>query len=152
MDQLSLFGSAFEMVVYADEKQRLSLLDELQKKRLSVLITESDLKLNEGASAGYSGNSLLVIDCSELRDLMSKSCYYYVSGLVAIVYSGEERDVYDQLKMVRQYLSNKPFIRLIHIIEENVYFDSLNKVFTDLIDGPVMPINVICSKEGGQYV
>ena len=152
MDQLALFGPAYEMVVYADEKQRMFLIEELQKKRLSVLITESDLKLNEGASASHSGNSLLVIDCSELRDLMSKSCYYYVSGLVAIVYSGEEGDVYNQLKMVIQYLSNKSFIRLIHIIKENVYFESLNKAFTDLIDGPVMPINVICSKEGGQYV
>ena len=128
------------------------MLNELQKRRLSVLITESDLKLNEEISAINFENSLLIIDCSELRNLMSKACYYYVSGLVAIVYSGQARDVYDQLKQVRQYLSNKEFIRVIHIIKENVYFESINKVFTDLIDGPVIPINVICSKEGGQNV
>ena len=100
------------------------------------------------ASSTLTKRGLLVIDCSELRGLMSKSCYYYVSGLIAIIYSGKERDIYNQLKLVRQYLTDKSYIRIVHIINENVYFESLNKVFTDLIDGQVVTLKALCPGEG----
>ena len=148
LDQRALFGNSFETVIIADNNQRESLINALQKMRLSVLVTKLNLKLNDRVSTLRPENSMFIIDFSELRELMSKSCYYYISGLVAIVYSGQEREIFNQLKMVRQYLFNKTCIRLIHIIDKNVYFETLNKSFTDLIEGSVIPINVICSKEG----
>ena len=148
LDQLGLFGASKEMVVFAKDDLLLKVLCSLQEKRLSVLITESGIKVDSFASSTLTKRGLLVIDCSELRGLMSKSCYYYVSGLIAIIYSGKERDIYNQLKLVRQYLTDKSYIRIVHIINENVYFESLNKVFTDLIDGQVVTLKALCPGEG----
>ncbi len=143
-EQLALFGVAKEMVIVANDKQKPDLLNALQEKRLSVLITNDSIDLEALSRTAVIKRNLLIINSSELRDLMSKNCFYYISGLVAIFYSEQEDMMYKQLRLVRQYLSSHVFIRTIHIIPENIYFGSINKVFTDLIDGPVIPLKAIC--------
>lgn len=41
-------------------------------------------------------------------------------------------------------LSKQPGLKIIHIIQENIYFDWINKAFADLVDGPVIPIQLLC--------
>ena len=147
-EQLALFGDAKEMVVFATDSQKNALLNSLQEKRLSVLITSDGFSFKEYFNTSSIKRNLLVINSSELSNIMSKNCYYYVSGLVAIIYDVNERKTYEQLKMARRYLSKHEFIRTIHVISENVYFNSINKVFSDMIDGPVIPLKAICLDEG----
>ncbi|MGI6110320.1 MAG: DEAD/DEAH box helicase [Eubacteriaceae bacterium] len=151
-DQLDFFGAASEIVVFANKEQVIPLLSSLQEKRLSVLITESGLDLQEYNKESQIKKNLLVIDCSELHNLISMSSYYYISGMVAVVYSGQEKEISKQFSLIRDYLNNSNDIRIVHIIHKNTYFESIDKVFTDLIDGPVVSLNTICSHKGGYSV
>ena len=109
------------------------------------MVTSNDIDLGECLEEFLCKGNLLILDYIELRELMIKCSYYYVSGMIAILYSGTSKEIYEKLVLVSEYLSNRPGIRIIHILVENTYFDWLNKSFSDLINGPVIPVNTVCS-------
>lgn len=142
-DQLTIFGGAKEAIVIATREKQYALLNVLVEKRLSVLVRSSDI--DEFLMQSTHRKNLLILDTKVLQELMKKSNYYYVSGMVAVVYEGTAKEIYGQLMLISKYLSNKSECRIIHILPENVYFENLSKVFSDLIDGPVIPIDTLCS-------
>ena len=48
-------------------------------------------------------------------------------------------------KYVLGNLEKNPDVRLVHVLEENVYFDWISKAFSDLVDGPVLPSSALIS-------
>lgn len=145
-DQLVLFGRAKEVVIIANELQRNKLLDLLLDKRLSLLVTSSDINIQDYLAETKQKNNLLIIDKNILQEFIKKSAYYYTSGITAILYSGNPINVFEKLKLVSNYLSIQKGIRIIHILSENIYFKSQNKMFSDLIDGSVIPIDTLFFK------
>ena len=141
--QLALFGQAKEAAVVAGEDIRQALFNSILNQRLSVLVGMGDIQKYIEVCP-YNRN-VMILDQKELWELMKKSNYYYVSGLVAVVYAGSEKDILDQFKMVSRYLRNKTEIRLLHIIPNNVYFSSLGKNFCDVIEGPVVTADQLYS-------
>ena len=89
--------------------------------------------------------NVLVLNTQALRELVKKKSYYYLSGLVAIKYSGTPREIYELMMYTTKNLSKQPGIKVIHIIPDNTYFDWINKAFADLVDGPVIPIQLLCN-------
>lgn len=135
-DQLEIFGTANEIVIFAKGAEKDRVLKALIKKQLSVLISPKSMEdfihcLNLQAS-------MMIIGPTELRALMQKSNFYFLSGLIAVIYDGSENEILKQLRLVNKYLSGAANIKLIHILPENVYFSEYDKMFTDFIDGPVI--------------
>ena len=89
--------------------------------------------------------NVLVMNAKDLRALLKKHNYYYLSGMIAIQYHGTPREVYDLMKYVLGNLEKNPDVRLVHVLEENVYFDWISKAFSDLVDGPVLPSSALIS-------
>ena len=143
-DQLALFAGAKNVIILPTSDEVDKVISELGKYRLSVWITTDDSTNTEKLISHLSplGN-VLVLSVKDLRELVKKKSFYYLSGIVAIHYNGTSREVFNLMKYVSSNLGKLSEIRMIHILEENVYFDWLNKVFTDLVDGPVIPVNAL---------
>lgn len=143
-DQMALFGGAKELIAIVPANKKISVLDALCDKRLSVLVNPDDTNIDNLLSNASHPRNLFVIDNNQLRELIKKSSYYYVSGMVAVIYNGNQKEIYEQFKLVSKYLSGKTEIKIIHILEENTFFDELSKSFSDMIDGPVVPTDKLC--------
>ena len=143
--QLSLFGDSKELIVFSDQTQFPALWTALLKKRLSTLVVPKTIVIDDFLAQCTCKSNLLIIDSNELRDLLKKPNYYYVSGMVGIVYSGAEQDIYNTFRLVNKCFKNHPSIRIVHILSENIYFSSLGKSFTDLVQGPVIPLDLLCN-------
>ena len=142
-DQLSIFGQTKEAAVLVNEDGKQSLFDNLLNRRLSVFVCMERVDQYIMSCSCY--RNVMILDRDELRELMRKSNYYYVSGLVAIAYEGNEKEILDQFKVVSRYLRNKPELNVLHIIPDNVYFTSMGKNFCDLIDGPALTADQLYS-------
>lgn len=144
-DQLALFTGSQNVIVFpkADEKGRL--FDELIKYRLGVYIATDDYETETILNGISTVGSILILNRKDLRELLLKKSYYYVSGIVAIKYSGTPREIFSLQQMIISSLGKRSDTRIIHILDENVYFDWLDKVFTDIVDGPVVLTSSIIS-------
>lgn len=145
-DQLSLFAGSQNIITIPAPEEMESLFKSLSQYRLSALIASGSSDKTDAIICNMStiGNTL-VINPKDLRALLKKHNYYYLSGVIAIQYNGTPREIYDLMRYVLGNLEKNPGIRLIHVLEENVYFDWLNKAFSDLVDGPVLPSNALIS-------
>lgn len=142
-EQMELFRGADEIVVVTKKDQREHILEALLKMQISTVIGASDLEnFLENTKSAY---NIMVVDWPELRELMLKLNYYYISGVVAVVYEGNEKSIYKQLQAVNSYLRGKKEIKVIHIISENVQLSGIGKNFCDLVDGPVIPAGLLCT-------
>ena len=55
-------------------------------------------------------------------------------------YYGSPREIFALFRYVTEKLGTRSDVRLIHVLQENTYFDWLGKSFTDLADGLVLPV------------
>ncbi|MGX8701609.1 DEAD/DEAH box helicase [Caproiciproducens sp.] len=143
-DQLAIFGGSSDIVLIPTESQEDQLVNHLMEKRLAVLVASSDKDTDHYLDSITSNNNLLILNGYSLRELIKKKSYYYISGMVAVVYSGTPKEIYDQLIYITNNLSKRPGIKVVHILRENIFFEWVNKAFSDLVDGPVIPVNSIC--------
>lgn len=134
-DQTCLFGSASQIVIYAKADELYETVGKLMKRRPSCLLVSSAWDGERFLTTQTNAGNILTIGIRELSELIKRKNWFYVSGIVAIVYQGTDRDIYQQLVAVLNELRRCPWVRLIHIIRENVYFDWIEKSFADLVDG-----------------
>lgn len=92
-----------------------------------------------------SKKSTYIVGTTGVKDLLKKENYYYISGVVAILYPEIEKEIFDIYKIITQYLRHKAGIYVVHILSENIYFSSVGKNFTDLIEGRVVYADTFCS-------
>ncbi len=145
-DQVSLFAGAQNIITIPEPEEIEPLFKSLSQYRLSVFISSGPSEKTETiiSSMSDTGN-VLVLNAKDLRALLKKHNYYYLSGMIAIQYHGTPREVYDLMKYVLGNLEKNPDVRLVHVLEENVYFDWISKAFSDLVDGPVLPSSALIS-------
>lgn len=146
VDQKKMFESQAELVVIAKEEEKIDVIRYLGQQRLACLIA-TDQQLDK---IGYfdvitSKNPTYIVGVMEVKDLLKKESYYYISGVVAILYPNSEKEVFDTYKMVNQYLCHKAGIHVVHILSENVFFSTMGKSMTDLIEGRVVSADTLCS-------
>jgi len=144
-DQLALFKEAQNIIIFPKEDEKGQLFDALTKYRLSVFISTDDCETETMLNSTSTVESILILNPKDLRELLSKKSYYYVSGIVAIKYSGTPREIFGLQQMIVSSLGKRSDTRMIHILDENVYFDWCDKVFTDIVDGPVVLTSSIIS-------
>ncbi len=137
-DQIALFAGTKNIITIPAPDEIPNLVKALEQYRLSVFVTGSS-----GSAIIDSINiqkNVMILNPKDLRELIKKRAFYYVSGIVAIQYDGTPREVFDLMKYVLSNLEKHPQIRTVHILKENFYFDWINKTFTDLVDGLVLPV------------
>ena len=86
-----------------------------------------------------SGN-IFLLSSQDLRALVRKKAYYYISGIIVVRYCGSPREIFALFRYVTEKVGTRSDVRLIHVLQENAYFDWLGKSFTDLADGLVLPV------------
>lgn len=139
IDQKIIFESQNELVVIAKEEEKAQIIKFLDEQRLSCIVaTDQKLEAMRYFDFVNSKKPTFIIDATGVKELLKKENYYYISGVVAILYPDEEKEVFDIYKIVTQYLSHKVDIHIVHILSKNVFFTSLGKNITDLIEGRVV--------------
>ena len=142
-DQLALFAGAKSMITIPRPEEKAALLEALCGYRLAVYVV-FDEALAETVLEKINAPTHFMILCKkDLRELIKKRAYYYLSGIIAVEYGGSAKDVWDLLQYVTQHLSERQEIKLIHILQENTYFEGQDKSFADLVDGAVLPVSAI---------
>lgn len=148
-DQLAVFAGAKNVITIPKTEEMGLLISSLGKYRLSTLIVTGDsLKTEKMINYLPDDRNVLILSLKDLREIVKKRSFYYLSGIVAIQYEGTPHEVFRLMKYILGNLEKQSGIKMIHILEENVYFDWLNKVFTDIVDGPVLPISTFIPQGG----
>ena len=144
-DQKLIFESQDELVVIAKPEESLKVIKYLEHQRLACLVATNqqiqEMHYFEGVSYG---RSTYIVGSAGLRELLKKGNYYYVSGMIAILYPECEEDIFEVFKMATQYLRHKVGIHVVHILTENTYFPAAGKNIADLVEGRVVTADVLC--------
>lgn len=143
-DQISLFAGAKNIIMFPTSGEIQPLYKALSQYRLSVILSSaSNEKTGAIISSMSPSGNVLVLSTKDIRELVKKRAFYYLSGIIVIQYQGTPHEIYDLMKYVLSNLEKKAEVRLIHVLEENVYFDWIDKAFSDLVDGPVLPASAL---------
>ena len=142
-DQKKLFAGSKNVIVIAKPEQRARLAEALCDQRVNALVNlpSSELKSFQQNSKPF---NTMVLDFYQVRELIKKRSFYYLSGVIAVFYNGTAKEIYDQYVHVEHYLANHPDIYLVHVLNENVFFEARGKSITDLLDGPVVVAEQFC--------
>lgn len=141
-DQKAFLANSKEVVILAPDSDRMVAIDYLLKKRVSSFVIQRTFGIEQMIQNAQVQQNTLILNIESLRDLFKKKAWYFLSGMVAVVYQGTPRDIFSQLATVRQYL-NHTSVNIVHLIQENIYFEWIGKSFSDLIEGAVLSIESI---------
>ena len=145
-DQKLLFESQDELVVIAKPEERIRVIEYLERRRLACLVATNqqiqDLGYFEGV---FTGKSTYIVGPAGMKELLKKGNYYYISGMVAILYPDREDEIFEVFKIVMQYLCHKSGVHVVHVLGDNIYLPAVGKNIADLIEGRVVTADVLCS-------
>lgn len=138
-DQKALLGNSKNTVILVSVDNQPIAIENMLKRRATSIIIPNDFDANRLVCSTNTQQNILILNIESLRELSKKKAWFFLSGMVSVIYQGSAREIYDQLLAIRQYLSHQS-ISIVHVIKENTYFEWVGKSFTDLIDGAVMSI------------
>ena len=145
-DQKLMFESQDELIVIVKPEERLKIIDYLEHQRLACLVATNqqiqDMHFFEGT---FNRRFIYIVSPTEMKEMLKKGNYYYISGMVAILYPEREDEIFEVFKMVTQYLRHKVGIHVVHILTENAYFPVVGKNVSDLVEGRVITADALCS-------
>ena len=145
-DQKLIFETQEELAIFARHEERIKVIEYLERQRLGCLVaTQQQIQ-----SVGYfkkvtTGKPTYIVGPMEIKELLKNSNYYYISGVVAVLYPDSEDEIYEVFKLVNKYLRHKAGIHVVHILTENTYFNVVGKGIADLIEGRVVTAEALCS-------
>ena len=147
MDQKKIFESQDELIVLAGSEEKKKVIKFLESQRLSTLVaSNSQLQEIDFYESISDGKTLFVVNSGDLKELLKKGNYYFVSGMVAILYPDDESDVFELYKLVTKYLQHKLGIHIVHILSENFFLPMIGKSIADVIEGRVVLASDICAE------
>lgn len=145
-DQRLMFEAQDELVVIAKPEERIHIIEYLEQQRLSCLVaTKQQIQEIEYFEKVSTEKSTYIVGPRGMKELLKKGNYYYISGVVAILYPDGGDKAFEVFRMVSQYLRHKEGIHVVHIVTENIFFPELGKGIADLIEGRVVTAEVLCS-------
>jgi len=146
IDQKMIFESQDELIVIAKEEEKARIIKFLDEQRASCLVaTDQQLEAIKYFDFDSVKKSTYIVDPTGVKDLLKKGSYYYISGVVVVLYPEDEKEVFDIYKIVIQYLCHKVGIHIVHILSKNVFFPSVGKSIIDLIEGRIVSADTLCS-------
>ena len=137
-EQRNIFGKTNNSIIIVDSKEVLSTVDKLINLRISGFVLAQNSSIIDYLDLYSNYKNMSFWGLEDFKKLMKKSSYYYISGYLVIEYKGTPREIYSTLTYVLNNLSLKKEMKIIHLIESNIYFDWAGKSFTDIVEGPVL--------------
>ena len=117
-----------------------SIYDYLIKQGVSAFVVDNNnFKFVNNSNI----NNVLFLNFEDFFRLISKNDFFFVSGLIVFVYSQDENKTFNYYIKVKNYLSRFSNFKAVHLLEKNIYSATLEKNFTDLIDGPIINSDII---------
>lgn len=145
-DQKTIFEGQEELVVIAKKHEKLNVIKRLDQVRMFCMIVSDEmLEAIHYYDNMPSGKNTYIVGPIGAKELLKKGDYYYISGLVAIIYPEDEKEILEIYKMATQYLCHKSGIHVVHVLTENIYIPSVGKNITDLIEGRVVTAEMLCN-------
>lgn len=139
IDQLAMFESQRELMVISDYRQKAAVVSHLEEMRVSAIIASEQQMLELSFFDKVSPRqNTLIIGWKEAKELLKKGSYYYISGVVAVLYPLDEKEAFEIYKFVSQYLCKKQGIHVVHVLENNLHFSLLHKNINEMIEGRVV--------------
>ena len=138
-----LFGNNDDVVIKINNDNELdSSLCELINKGINLLVCEKSI-IEIGCHTNESNHHLMVINRESLTKLLMKDNGFYVSGVIGIIYPNEAEQMKQYVKTIigKRIKMNKA--KLVHIIKEDIYIESSGKLFSDMINGPIVTCNTL---------
>ena len=146
LDQKQLFESQDELIIFSKPEERIRVIEYLERQRIACLVATKQQIQDVGYFENVSsGKSTYIIDPAGVKELLKKGNYYYISGMVAILYPDRDEEVFEMYRMATQYLCHKAGIYVVHILASNTYFPAVGKNIADLIEGRVVAADVLYS-------
>lgn len=144
VDQEAFFEGQDELVVIAKNQEKVKIIELLNALRMSCLIA-SEVVLNKIKyfEKIKSDKNTYIVGRNGANELLKKNNYYYISGVVAVVYPDDEKEIVEIYRIVQKYLCHKFGIHVVHILSENIFISSVGKNITDLIEGRVITADML---------
>lgn len=146
-DQRKVFEGQDELVIIARTDEKENAVRYLEQLRVSCLIASEpmldELRYFESI---ISKRNMYVVGRNGARELLKRGNYYYISGVVAVLYPDDSKEIWEIYRMIRQYLCHRQGIQVVHILSGNVFIPSAGKNITDLIEGRVITADTLCEK------
>ena len=139
-EQKFVFGQLSQSIVYYGDQKVGQMVDKLIDKRISAIMLANQSLISKEFVNLKSNRNVMFLKISELKDLIRKNNFYFLSGYILIEYQGTSKEIYTLLTYVLNHIAGKRDIKLIHFIKNNVYFEWIGKSFADFIDGPLILI------------
>lgn len=146
-EQKALFQNSTELIIYADFVIERNLYKGLIQKKVSCILVPINKKelvwdriLEQETLA-----SILIAGYSDAIKLVKKQGFYYIEGIVVILYDGKEKEILETFKIINRYLRNRNGIKIIHVVKENIYFSNIEKTIAELVEGPITTIEALLS-------
>ena len=134
----NLLGNANEMLII-NEEEDYSLFNSLIKKGVSCIVVEStdltnnfDMLINTNTPADVN-----IMGIKEFKEMLRDSNAYFVSGAVMVIYESASDSSYEVFSVTRKYAPGKK-VKLIHVMNEDKYFQEINKRASAVVEGPRM--------------
>lgn len=142
-EQLAIFGDAPEAVIISKENEVEQLIYKLLEKGVSLIIAPDEYEKNEMLINMDIKRNILIVGLEEAFQLATKRANFFTSGLVAVVYPQNEKEIGEQYVVIKNNLCGKKSTKAIHILLKNAYVAEAGKYFTELVDGPKLQPNVV---------
>ena len=143
-DQKAVFENQDELVVIAEDYEKVDIIEFLDGIRLSCLIvSDSILEKIQYFQKVKSKKNTYIVGKLGAKELLKNDNYYYISGVVAIIYPDDEKEMIEIYNMVQKYLCHRLGIHVVHIISKNIFIPAVSKNITDLIEGRVIPAGIL---------
>ncbi len=125
-----------EIIITLNENDRWDFMNRISRYNVKTLIVNDDMdsEISEYIKTSDHLNELMIFDLKTAMQLLSEGNNYYISGGVAVMYSNDEQQAYEMYRKLFRY-RNTGNVKFIHIIEHDMYFESQQKKFTDIING-----------------
>ena len=141
--QVAPFGTANEMIVVADESEQKNLISKLVEKGVSLIIVPDHFNREDMLLKIKPNRNMMIFSFDEAYQLIKMRGFYFISGLVAVIYPKEESEIGQQYVIVKNNLCGRSSTKVVHIVEKNVYIVQAGKTFVELVDGPSLQPNIV---------
>jgi ATP-dependent DNA helicase RecQ len=144
-EAMAFIGDGDDMAIIAPNNAVIHTLEVLVKKGVSTVILMNDETAStcDDIICKLDARNMFIVGEEELLGLIKRSAYYFISGVVAVIYPVDDGKALEKYKIVKQYLVGRPGIKVIHIISYNFEFKSIDKTFTELISGQITALENI---------
>lgn len=136
-EQKALFAGADSIIAISGENEVCELMHSIGKHRISAFVCMSEEMIDKYIDALGDAGNVIVLNTNLLKELVRRDGLFFLSGIIAIKYDGAPSEILKSLRFFMGAFGTKHCVKLLHIITEDYYFESVDKRFSDIVDGPV---------------